>query len=47
MQKHTHIANNCLQEEKRLFYTTDSAKSFNEKASIFWGEDIESTQVII
>ncbi|MFY7899279.1 MAG: glutamate racemase [Chitinophagaceae bacterium] len=47
LQKHTHIANNCLQEEKRLFYTTDSAKSFNEKASIFWGEDIASSQAIL
>jgi len=47
LQRHSQIANSLIQEGKRLFYTTDATTIFDEKASIFWGEAIASTQAIL
>jgi glutamate racemase len=45
IQRHPEIEINISKKGKRAFYTTDSAKDFTNKASIFFGESMEATHV--
>jgi len=42
LQRHPTIANRCLQTGEIEFYTTDDTSDFNNKATLFWGEEIYS-----
>ncbi len=42
MQRHPEIDAICSRKSSREFFTTESAKSFDEKAKIFYGQDVVS-----
>lgn len=42
LHRHPEIETKILKEEKRIFYTTDSTEDFNNKATIFFGESVQS-----
>lgn len=42
LQRHPEIEEKCSQEGKRVFYTTDSAEDFDNHASVFFGEPVQS-----
>jgi glutamate racemase len=44
LHRHPEIETRISRQGKRLFYTTDSPEDFNAKASIFFGETVESAQ---
>lgn len=45
LQRHPEIENRITKKGKRLFFTTDSAEDFNNKATIFFGEAVQSEHV--
>lgn len=45
LQRHPEIESKISKEGRRLFYTTDSAEDFTNKASLFFGESIEGRHV--
>jgi glutamate racemase len=45
LNRHAEIREKCSNGSSVLFYTTDSAKDFNENASIFYGKRIEATHI--
>ncbi len=42
LHRHPEIETKISKESKRVFYTTDSAEDFNNKATIFFGESVEA-----
>jgi glutamate racemase len=42
LHRHPEIENRIAKEGNRQFYTTDSVEDFNNKASIFFGETVQS-----
>lgn len=42
LHRHPEIETKILKEEKRIFYTTDSTEDFNNKATIFFAERVQS-----
>lgn len=40
LQRHPEVETKISKESRRVFYTTDSAADFNQKASIFFGESV-------
>ena len=45
LARHSELEERCTQNGKRQFFTTDSAVDFNNHASIFYGEAVQSVQV--
>ena len=45
LQRHPEIESKISKEGKRVFYTTDSAEDFTNKASIFFGETIRASHI--
>lgn len=45
LQRHPEIETKLSREGKRLFYTTDAAEDFTNKASLFFGERVEGRHV--
>ena len=45
LHRHTEIESKISKEGQRIFYTTDSAEDFNNKASIFFGSNISATHL--
>lgn len=45
LQRHPEIENRITKEGSRLFFTTDAAEDFNNKATIFFGEAVKSEHV--
>jgi glutamate racemase len=45
LARHSELEQRCTQTGKRQFFTTDSAVDFNNHASIFYGEAVQSVQV--
>ena len=45
LSRHQEIENQCSQNGLRYFYTTDSAEDFNDHASIFFGEKLNSQHI--
>lgn len=43
--RHPEIENKISKEGKRFFYTTDSVEDFDNKASIFFGENVHSNHL--
>jgi len=43
--RHPEINNTLTQQGNRIFYTTDMPENFNEKAGLFYGEQIKSQQI--
>jgi glutamate racemase len=42
LERHPEIAEACTKGGKRLFYTTDSTEDFDQHASLFYGETVQS-----
>lgn len=42
LQRHPEIESLCSKGNERVFYTTDSTDDFNQHASFFYGENVES-----
>ncbi|MDQ6610410.1 MAG: glutamate racemase, partial [Bacteroidota bacterium] len=42
LQRHPEIETKISKDEKRTFYTTDSAEDFTAKASVFFGEALNA-----
>ncbi len=47
LERHPQIEENLSKRGDRLFYTTDSTKEFNEKATLFFGEHITSQHTLL
>ncbi len=47
LQRHPAIENNCLQTGTLEFYTTDDTTDFNNKATIFWGDKVQSKHAVM
>ena len=47
LQRHPLIEEKCLKSGGIEFYTTDAPSDFNNKATIFWGEEIASKHATI
>jgi glutamate racemase len=47
LQKHIALEELCLKEGKISFFTTDTAASFNQQATLFWGEKVNSQQITL
>jgi glutamate racemase len=45
LQRHPEIENRIEKNGRRQFYTTDSPEDFNNKASIFFGETVQSNHI--
>jgi glutamate racemase len=45
LTRHSEIESSLSKDGKRVFYTTDSAEDFDNKATIFLGEPVESRHV--
>ena len=45
LHRHPEIETRISRQGKRTFYTTDSAEDFTNKASLFFGENIEGRHV--
>ncbi len=45
LRRHPEIETKISKEERRAFYTTDSAEDFTSKASVFFGESIKAEHV--
>lgn len=43
--RHPEIEDRLSKEGKKLFYTTDAAEDFNNKASVFFGEAVEAAHI--
>lgn len=47
LARHPKIELKCTKNNESLFFTTDATESFDEKASIFYGQAIKSTHLIL
>ena len=47
LARHPEIELKCTKNNESLFFTTDATESFDEKASIFYGQAIKSTHLIL
>ena len=47
LQRHPEMGTRCSQHGERLFYTTDSTEDFDNHASIFYGEELRSSLVLL
>ena len=47
LRRHNEIENQCSQDGQRTFYTTDSMEDFDNHASLFFGEKIQSKHIDI
>jgi glutamate racemase len=47
LQRHRDIETRCSRNGERLFYTTDSTEDFDNHASIFYGEGLRSSHVLL
>jgi glutamate racemase len=47
LQRHPAIENKCLQTASIDFYTTDDTIDFDNKATIFWGDKVQSKHAVI
>jgi glutamate racemase len=45
LSRHPEMEARCTRNNSREFFTTDSADSFNERAKIFYGEEVKSQHV--
>lgn len=45
LQRHPEIETKITKQGQRIFYTTDSAEDFTDRASLFFGESIEGRHV--
>jgi glutamate racemase len=45
LNRHPEIANQCSQNNKRSFYTTDSSEDFDNHARLFYGEQVNAMHV--
>jgi len=45
LQRHPEIEQGCSREGKRIFYTTDSTEDFDNHATRFFGEAVESSHL--
>ncbi|MBO0950741.1 glutamate racemase [Fibrella forsythiae] len=46
LARHPDIADQCSQQGKRQFLTTDSPAEFSRQASLFWGEPVVAGKVV-
>ena len=47
LQRHAELEQKCLKEKKIDFFTTDAAKDFDIKGSLFFGSPIQSKHVVL
>lgn len=47
LQHHPSLADSCSQNAQLQFYTTDQPESFNETASLFFGQKIEAKHTVL
>lgn len=47
LENHPEIEKRCTREGKKDFYTTDSVADFNNKAAIFFGEEVNSRHLAL
>lgn len=47
LQRHIEIENVCTKQSKIEFFTTDNPADFNAKASLFWGNSVESKLAVL
>ena len=47
LQRHPEMAQRCTQEGRRTFYTTDSTADFDARASVFYGEAVQSNHLAL
>ena len=47
LHRHPEIESRCSKQGTRTFFTTDSVADFNNHASIFFGENLESHHVVL
>lgn len=47
LRRHPEMEERCSKNGSRIFYTTDSIEDFDNHASIFFGEDVESQHVAL
>ncbi len=47
LQRHPAIENKCLQSGTLEFYTTDDTTDFDNKATIFWGDKVQSKHAVM
>jgi glutamate racemase len=47
LQRHPEIEGRCSRQGERLFYTTDSTEDFDSHASIFYGQGLRSSHVLL
>ena len=47
LQRHPEVENALSKTSGISFYTTDDANDFNEKAKIFYGEEVQSSHISI
>jgi glutamate racemase len=45
LQRHPEIESRCSKEGRRSFYTTDSTEDFDQHATVFFGQEVESKHV--
>ncbi|HVK96868.1 MAG TPA: glutamate racemase [Flavisolibacter sp.] len=45
LQRHPEIENQLTKNKTKAFYTTDSAESFDEKGTVFFGEPVKSYHI--
>ena len=42
LQRHPEIEGRCSKEGRRSFYTTDSTTDFDQHATVFFGQEVQS-----
>jgi glutamate racemase len=47
LHRHTEIEIKCSKGNLLEFYTTDNSEDFNSKATLFWGNTVNSTAVVL
>ncbi len=47
LHRHPEIENRCSKNGELIFYTTDSTKDFDNKASIFYGKNVQSKHLAL
>jgi glutamate racemase len=47
LSRHPEMAENCTKNGRSIFYTTDSTEDFDQKASIFYGKQVNSKHLVL
>ena len=45
--RHADLEQQCSQQSRLTFYTTDSTEEFSRQASLFWGEPVEASKLAL